>query len=61
MVCRLFGAKPLSNPNAGVLSIGKLESNFSEILIKIQNFPLTKKHLKNRLRNGDNFAQGEMV
>ena len=32
--------------NAGLLSIGPLVTNFSEILIKIQNFSLTKMHLK---------------
>ena len=32
--------------NAGLLSIGPLGTNFSEILIKIQNFPITKMHLE---------------
>ena len=32
--------------NAGTLSIGPLETNFMEILIKIQNFSLTKMHMK---------------
>ena len=32
--------------NAGLLSIGPLGTNFSEILIKIQNFSFTKMHLK---------------
>ena len=32
--------------NAGLLSIGPLGTNFSEILIKIQNFSFTKIHLK---------------
>ena len=30
--------------NAGLLSIGPLGTNFSEILIKIQNFSFTKKY-----------------
>ena len=32
--------------NAGILLIGPLETNFSEILIGIQTFPFTKMHLK---------------
>ena len=32
--------------NAGLLSIGPLGTNFSEILIKIQNFSFKKMHLK---------------
>ena len=32
--------------NAGLLSISNLGRNFSEILIKIQIFPITKMHLK---------------
>ena len=32
--------------NAGLLSIGLLGTNFSEILIKIQTFSFTKMHLK---------------
>ena len=32
--------------NAGLLSMRPLGTGFSEILIKIQNFPLTKMHLK---------------
>ena len=32
--------------NDGLLSIGPLGANFSEILIKIQNFSFTKTHLK---------------
>ena len=38
MACRLFSAKPLFKPILGYLSIGPLETNFSEILIKLQNF-----------------------
>ena len=32
--------------NAGILLIGRLETNFSEILIKIHIFSFAKKHLK---------------
>ena len=46
MTCRLFGAKPLSQTNAGLLSISPLGTNFSEILIKIKKISLTKMHLK---------------
>ena len=38
MACRLVGAKPLSQTNAGILLIGPLGTNFSEILIKIHIF-----------------------
>ena len=38
--CRLF------QTNAGLLPIGSSRTNLSEILINIQNFPFTKKHLK---------------
>ena len=47
MACRLFGAKPLSKPNAGTLSIGPLRISFSEILIKIQNFSFSKNPSEN--------------
>ena len=40
MACRLL------QTNAGLLPIGSSRTNLSEILIKIQNFPFTKKHLK---------------
>ena len=46
MACRLVGAKPLSKLMLDYLSIGLLGTNFSEILIKIQTFSLTKMHLK---------------
>ena len=48
MACRLNGAKPLPiiSINDWLLPIGPLGTNFSEILIIIQNFPFTKMHLK---------------
>ena len=46
MTCRLYGAKPLSEPMLGYYQLGPLWTNFSEILIKIQNFSLTKMHMK---------------
>ena len=47
MACRLFGAKPLSEPcNAGILSIGPLGTNFSEIWIAILTFSFNKMLLK---------------
>ena len=46
--------------NAGLLSIGHLRTNFGDILIKIQNFSLTKCIWKYHLRNGGHFVQGEM-
>ena len=38
MACRLFGVKPLSKPMLGYCHFGPLWTNFSEVLIKIQNF-----------------------
>ena len=46
--------------NAGLLSIRPLRTNFSEILIKIQNFSVPKMHLKISSANDGNFVQGEM-
>ena len=46
MACRIFGAKPLSKPLLRLLPTGPLGTNFSEILIIIQNFSFTKMHLK---------------
>ena len=45
MVCRLFGAKPLSIPML-LLSTGPLGTNLSKFLIKIQNCWITKLYLK---------------
>ena len=39
-------AEPVTWTNAGLLSIGPLGTNFSEIWIKIQKFSFTKMHLK---------------
>ena len=47
MACRLDGAKPLSEPMLdGILLIGPLGTNFSEILVGIQTFSFRKMHLK---------------
>ena len=46
MACRLTGAKPLSKTNAGLLLIGPLGTNFSEILIEILTFSFKKVRLK---------------
>ena len=40
MACHLFGTKPLSESNADLLLNGPLETNFSEIWIEIETFPL---------------------
>ena len=45
MACRLFGAKPLSEPILEIF-IGLLEANFSEILIVIHIFSFMKMRLK---------------
>ena len=42
MACRLFGVKPSSEPNAGILLIGPLGANFNEILIEIHIFSFKK-------------------
>ena len=41
MACRLIGAKPLSEPIAGILLIGPLGTNFNELLIETQTFSFT--------------------
>ena len=47
--------------NAGLLSIGLLGTNFSEISIKIQNFLFKKMPLKMpSAKNGGHLVQGEM-
>ena len=46
MACRLVDAKPLSKPLAGILLIGPLGTNFSEILIEILTFSFKKMRLK---------------
>ena len=49
MACRLFGAKPIPEPNwsnPGLLLIGLLGTNFSEIWIGILSFSFNKMHLK---------------
>ena len=46
MACRLVGAKPLSEPNAGILVIRTLGTNFGENLIEIIRFLLKKMRLK---------------
>ena len=46
--------------SAGLLSIGPLGPNFSEILIIIQNFSFSKCTWKYRLWKGGHFVQGGM-
>ena len=46
--------------SAGILSIGPLEANFSEIVIEIETFSLTKMPMKCRLRNRGYFVHGKM-
>ena len=46
--------------NAGILLIGPLGTNFSEILIEIQTFSLKKIRLKCRLRNVVHFVSASM-
>ena len=44
--------------NAGLLSIRPLRTNFSEILIKIQNFSFRKMHLKIKSGKWQPFCPG---
>ena len=46
--------------NVGILLIRPPGANFSEILSEIHTFPLTKMHLKSRLRNGVHFVSASM-
>ena len=46
--------------NADFKSIGALGTHFSEIWIKIQNFSITKVHLKMLAAKWRHFVQGEM-
>ena len=46
--------------NAGILSIGPLRTNFSEILIGVQTFSFKKLHLKRRLQIGVYFVSASM-
>ena len=47
--------------NAGILLIRPLGTNFSEILIGIQTFSLTKMHSKCRLQNGVHFVSASIL
>ena len=58
---RLAGAKPLSEPNAGILLIGPLGTNFSKILIEILTFSLKKMHLKMSSAKWRSFCLGPNV
>ena len=46
MACCLFSDKPLSDPNIGLFSIGPLQTIFSEIQIRGQQFLYKQMHLK---------------
>ena len=46
MVCHLFGAQAIIWINARILVIGHLETNFSEIWLRIRRLSLKKMHLK---------------
>ena len=56
MACCLFVTKPLPKPRPGYCPMEP--SNFSEILIKIQNFPFTIMHLK--ISSAEWHVHGEM-
>ena len=46
--------------NAGILLIGPLWTNFSEILAEIITLSFNKMYLKGRLRNGGHFVSASM-
>ena len=60
MACCLFGTKPLSKQMLGYCELDPRGTNFSEILIKIQNFSFTKMHLKISSVKRRPFCPGEM-
>ena len=47
-------------PNAGILLIGPLGTNFSEILMEIDTFSYKEMHLKCCLRNGGHFVSASL-
>ena len=49
----------ITGTNAGLLSIGPVGTNFSEILIKIENFSFMKMHLKMSSAKWQPFCPGE--
>ena len=59
MACHLFGTKPLSKPNAGLLAIGLLGTNFSEIRTGILSISFKKMHLKMLSVKWQPFCPGE--
>ena len=61
MAYRLFGAKLVSMwTNAGLLLTGPLETNFSEIWIKIQPFHSRKSNWKCHLQNDGHFVSSSV-
>ena len=60
MVCRLFGAKPLSEPILTYCQLDLKEYLSGEILFKIQTFSVMEMRLKYRLRNGGHFVSASM-
>ena len=60
MACRLFGAKPLSEPMLEYCQLDPKEQTSMTISSKYKTFHSRKCIWKYRLRNGDHFVQGEM-
>ena len=54
------GSQAIIWTNAGILLIGPLGTNFSEISIGIQTFSFKEMHLKCRLRNVGHFVSASM-
>ena len=51
----------ITGTNAGLLSIGTLETNLNEIRIKVQIFHSSKRIWKCSLLNGGHFMQGKTI
>ena len=60
IACHMAGAKAIIWTNAGILLIGPMGTNFSEILIEIYTFSLKKCIWKCRLVNGGHFVLASM-
>ena len=55
-----FCRQAIIQTNAGLLPIGPSDTKFFEIVIKVQNFSLTKKHLKTSSGKWRPFVQGDI-
>ena len=61
MACRLYGAKPLSEPVLDYYQLDPLQQSSVKFYSKCKIFHSWKCIWKHRLRNGGHFVQGEMI